>query len=282
MRGSEWMQLVFVSPLPHYWLLLCIFSFLGAIHSPFFFLAHLLDFLRALPFSSLARVWARAWRPLLRTTAVALIILTSLALYAYTFFYSAMNSSGRQCRSPWQCVSSFMIAALSNDVAILGAGDMEEDPDGLVASPLSIEADAWEQFRALYVVTVLVVWGFLLQGAILAQIVEAFASLRADEALLLREEERTCPLCRGARHEPQPQPGAERGRPEAEGAVFKCTLCEAGASAGNVHAPLAYVLYTLTVCARPLASLSPLERHVRESFWGRVPGRFLPLHTSAL
>lgn len=49
---------------------------------------------------------------------------------------------------------------------------MEEDPDGLVASPLSIEADAWEQFRALYVVTVLVVWGFLLQGAILAQIVE--------------------------------------------------------------------------------------------------------------
>lgn len=111
----------------HYWLLLCIFSFLGAIHSPFFFLAHLLDFLRALPFSSLARVWsvleqlqldmcgakagadvcvvygsrARAWRPLLRTTAVALIILTSLALYAYTFFYSAMNSSGRQCRSPW-------------------------------------------------------------------------------------------------------------------------------------------------------------------------------------
>lgn len=262
------MRLLTASIVPYYLVVLGIFSLLGAVHSPMFLLAHTVRLLKPLE-----RAAGLAAPQLLRTGCIALVILVCYGMFAYTYFSNNINAVSRTCNSPWQCVSTMILAALAHDNDILA----HDEFDFAETPPLFI-ASSWEQFRSLYSVSFLVVWGFLLQGALFAHIIDAFSQLRQlDEARqsdcetrdLLNGQPRKLPRGIGA------DEAAMQGRhtvvgTEGAGSMGACVF------ESDPHSPASWVLFLCWASEQVRGSRWVLVDDAVHQFVERDP-RFLPL-----
>ena len=262
------MRLLTVSMTPYYLMVLGIFSLLGAVHSPLFLLAHTVRLLQ--PLERAARLAAPQ---LLRTGCIALLILVCYGLFAFSYFANHINTVSRTCNSPWQCVSTMILAALARDNDFLAHDEVD-----FTETPPLFTASSWEQFRALYSVTFLVVWGFLLQGALFAHILDAFVQLRQlDEARevdcetldLLTAQPRSLPKGVGAHED------AMLGRLMAAGSEGAGSM-GAHKFEADAHSPASWVLFVCWASEQVRGSRWVLVDEVLHKFVERDP-RFLPL-----
>jgi len=266
--GGMMLRLLTASLMPYYLVVLGIFSLLGAVHSPLFLLAHTLRLLH--PLAPAARLAAPK---LVRTGFIALVVLVCYGLFAYTYFSNNVNAVSRTCHSPWQCVSTVVLAALARDTDVLA-----HDAEDFAETPALFAASSWEQFRSLYSASFLIVWGLLLQGALLAHIFDAFAQLRQLEEQRQRECE-DCDLLSGqARRRPQGVGAAEAAMQGRQLAVGK----EGAGSLGprmfesDPHSPASFVLFLCWASEQVRGSRWVIVDEVLAMFENGDP-RFLPL-----
>jgi hypothetical protein len=266
--GHMILRLLTASMMPYYLVVLGIFSLLGAVHSPMFLLVHTLRLLR--PLAPAARLAAPK---LIRTGCIALVLLVCYGLFAYTYFSNNINAVSRTCHSPWQCVSTVVLAALARDNDILA-----HDSENFAETPPLLSASSWEQFRSLYSASFLIVWGFLLQGALFAHIFDAFAQLRQLEEMRQRECEQ-CDLLSGqARRRPQGAGAAEAAMKGRQLALGK----EGAGSLGprtfesDPHSPASFVLFFCWASEQVRGSRWAIVDEPLDMFVSGDP-RFLPL-----
>ena len=261
-------RLLAASATPYYLLVLGIFSLLGAVHSPMFLLAHLVRLLA--PLSRAARL---AGPQLARTGGIALAALVCYALFAYTYFSNKVNAVKGSCHSPWQCVSAMVLAALARDNYI-----MAHDAQDFAETPPFFAASSWDQFHSLYSATFLIMWGFLLQGALFAHILDAFAQLRQLDEARQRDCEHTDLFTGRPRRAPRgsgARAAALVGRQQAVGK-------EGAGSLGPVtfdsdpHSPASWVLFLCWASEQVRGSRWALVDEVVSQFVGGDPG-FLPV-----
>lgn len=266
--GRMILRLLTASMMPYYLVVLGIFSLLGAVHSPMFLLAHTLRLLR--PLAPAARLAAPK---LLRTGCIALVLLVCYGLFAYTYFSNNINAVSRTCHSPWQCVSTVVLAALARDNDILA-----HDAENFAETPPLLSASSWEQFRSLYSASFLIVWGFLLQGALFAHIFDAFAQLRQLEEMRQRECEQ-CDLLSGqARRRPQGAGAAEAAMQGRQLAVGKEGAGSLGSRTfeSDPHSPASFVLFFCWASEQVRGSRWAIVDEALAMFVSGDP-RFLPL-----
>ena len=164
--------------------------------------------------------------------------------------------------------------ARDNDILAHDAEDFAETPPLFVAS-------SWDQFRSLYAVSFLIVWGFLLQGAIFAHIFDAFSQLRQLDEVRQRECEET-DLLSG-------QPLRRRkGTGAHEAAIQGRQMAISEEGAGSVsahmfdsdpHSPASWVLFLSWASEQVRGTRWVIVEDVMDKFVKGNP-RFLPLDMS--
>lgn len=233
------MRLLICSAVPYYTILLLLFSFLAFASSPLYLLFHLADFLRGKTASHLAEAASLGLPLLLRTAAFALATLTALGLYAFTYLPTAIHGSTEaQCESPWQCVAMLVLNALSR-----GTAGLSYDDDGFGMTPLGISGEPALQHGGLFTVVFILLWGYLLQGSLYAQIIDAFANVRQRKAAIESLRSSRCLVC-----------GAQRAQyAEHEGGFERHVT--------DHHAPASYLAYFAYVSVRDSRMLTAIEAH---------------------
>jgi len=265
-------RLLAASVTPYYLVVLSIFSLLGAVHSPLFLLAHLVRLLA--PLAPAARLAAPQ---LLRTGGIALATLVCYGLFAYTYFSNEVTAVSRACHSPWQCVSTVVLAALARDNDI-----MAHDAQDFAETPPFFAASSWGQFHSVYAASFLIVWGFLLQGALIAHILDAFAQLRQLNELRERDCEDTDLFTRQRRCRPRGAAAAEAAMQGRQLVVGKEGAGSLGALTfeSDAHSPANWVLFLCWASEQVRGTRWVVVERVVAQFVEGNP-RFLPLASEA-
>ena len=182
--------------------------------------------------------------------------------------------TAQRCLSPWQCVSTFVLAALARDSDML-----EHDPSAVADVPPLLVDDSWEQFRALYSASFFVVWGFLLQGALFAHMLDAIAQHRQLQEARQRDCEHADLLTGQARRAPR---GAGAFEAAIQGRQVAVERNEGAGSVGaemlesDPHSPASWVLFLCWAQEQVRGSRWVLVEDAVDMFARQDP-RFLPL-----
>uniref|UniRef100_A0A6T7QSN2 Ion transport domain-containing protein n=1 Tax=Hanusia phi TaxID=3032 RepID=A0A6T7QSN2_9CRYP len=175
---SAFLSLILMDFAAFYHLLLCFFAAMGAFYSPLFLPAQLVDFCSTKTGRFFLRAFLSASAHLVGAFLLALLLLLLFSLFFFSYF-SQLSWSGRpRCQSLWQCTSIWILSGFSYGREMF-AEDLSVFPD----TSSSFDSRSWDQFRSLFLLLFIVLFGIILQGFINGVIYDSISRNRnQDEA----------------------------------------------------------------------------------------------------
>jgi len=233
-----------------YHVLFTVFALLGAVYSPLYVSVYAIDFFRSSIALELRGAVFLSGVKLMRLFFLSLIVLLLFSLYAFTYFPSVLQASSSSCESLWQCTMTFLVTAIGRDNT-----ELLRDQSIFTETPLFLFENTWAQFRTLFLVLFLVVWGILLQGFIFAQILDSFAEMRSDQSTMKALSSSRCFLCGGLKPHLQEVLAIDPGN----------TGSEAG-SRYSMHLEDSYLLFLARIIRSRDQCHSLMENDIRACF----------------
>eukprot|EP00239_Pterosperma_sp_CCMP1384_P004073 CAMPEP_0197849808 /NCGR_PEP_ID=MMETSP1438-20131217/13288_1 /TAXON_ID=1461541 /ORGANISM="Pterosperma sp., Strain CCMP1384" /LENGTH=462 /DNA_ID=CAMNT_0043462655 /DNA_START=177 /DNA_END=1565 /DNA_ORIENTATION=+ len=189
-------------------------AFAGVLGSPFFNTVHLLDFLVHSPAGQeVMQSFKVGGPPLMRTGLVGMLIMFIYSIIGWVCFAEYLDpdiefymdftdrpydaSRDKFCHTLYQCVGMHLAQGLgqAGDFGRVYGDPVNEWFPSMNHVPNYYYQEWLYQARSIFVLSFIIIWGFLLSNIMTGQIVEAFTQIRQRTVESVRDLEERCFIC---------------------------------------------------------------------------------------